>query len=273
MAERFAAETKNHHMFVVHDDGLYRHLQFRNARYCNDGEWRVNTGFYWFDLITWPGTLVINGDCGTFTFSRVTDMFEFFRDHRVNPQYWAEKVQGETRVKSYNEDEFRRLVTEEFVEAVRHGTYGTVPKGLGKAVRAEILNNGDIHYEAGARAALDAFVTFTADCSCGYHREGLGADAALDWRIEHRTLPGEHHPVTDSQNGFRFTDTWEWDLTDWDWTFLWCLHAIVWGIARYDGEEAPAFEPDPVRTTPVSAVITLRSAPRTATMATTGGVL
>lgn len=31
-----------------------------------------------------------------------------------------------------------------------------------------------------------------------------------------------------------FSDTWEWDLHDYDQHFLWACHAIVWGIARYD---------------------------------------
>ena len=97
IAERFARETAKHRMTVLHDDGLYRHLRFTEMHLCNDAEWRTTNGFYWFDLITWPGSLTINGDCGTYTFSRITDMFEFFRGYGINPQYWAEKVQGETR--------------------------------------------------------------------------------------------------------------------------------------------------------------------------------
>ena len=101
MAERFAKDigewvsddgTKRiraHEMTVLHDDGLYRHLRFTAMHLCNDAEWRTTNGFYWFDLATWPGTLTINGDCGTYTFSRTTDMFEFFRSRygisTVNP--------------------------------------------------------------------------------------------------------------------------------------------------------------------------------------------
>lgn len=35
-----------------------------------------------------------------------------------------------------------------------------------------------------------------------------------------------------------FSDTWEWDLRDFDWSFLWACHAIVWGIAQYDQARA-----------------------------------
>lgn len=34
--------------------------------------------------------------------------------------------------------------------------------------------------------------------------------------------------------GFRFKDTWEYSFRDYEPAFLWCCHAIVWGIARYD---------------------------------------
>lgn len=35
-----------------------------------------------------------------------------------------------------------------------------------------------------------------------------------------------------------FSDTWEWDLTDWSWSYLWACHAIVWGIDKYDAAKA-----------------------------------
>jgi len=190
IAERFAKETAGHEMIVLHDDGLYRHLRFRAPE----------SPFYWFDLVTWPGNLAVNGDCGSFMFARVTDMFGFFRGNRINPGYWAEKVRGETRVKSYSEDKFRRLVAEYFVDAVR---YGGTPRGLGKAVCTEILGSDETYYESGARQVLDEFAF----------------------------------------SDFKFHDTWEWDLYDWDWTFLWCCHAIQWGVAQYyaaSKQEAPA---------------------------------
>lgn len=186
IAERFARDTANHRMTVLHDDGLYRHLRFKAP----------DTGFYWFDLVTWPGNLSVTGDFGDgHTFSRTPDMFEFFRGssrYGINPMYWAEKVQtGRCGLRTYEEDRFRELVVEHFVETVR---YGDAPRGLGKAVRGEILNDPDVYYEGGARAALEAF----------------------------------------EFKGFRFTDTYEWDLTEYDWSYLWCCHAIVWGIEQYD---------------------------------------
>lgn len=243
VAERFAAETASHHMTVLHDDGPYRHLRFINSHLCNDAEYRPTTGMYWFDLVTWPGALVVNGDCGTFTFTRDPDMFAFFRGHRINPQYWAEKVRGETRTKVYSEDVFRQAVKEAAAEAIRGGY---APKGLARAVRDEILSNDDIGGEDDARRALDAFehgATYAMACSCGKKVDGLTDTEAHDWRVRHAlttTASDPHTLTTDRTEGFRFCDTWEWDLCDWDWQFLWCLHAIVWGIAEYDGQHAAA---------------------------------
>ena len=217
VAERFAKDTATHRMTVLHDDGLYRHLRFTAMHLCNDAERRATNGFYWFDLITWPGSLTINGDCGTYTFSRITDMFEFFRSrYGINPQYWAEKrVQGETRTQSYSEDKFRQQVKEAAAEAE-----GSCP-GVSAAIEEKLygfLAEWDITYEDGARRALSEF-TF-------YENES------------------DRYAVPFKEPDFRFCDAWEWDLTDWDWTFLWCCHAIQWGIGQYD-KHAVADQPAP----------------------------
>jgi hypothetical protein len=215
IAERFARDTATHRMTILHDDGLYRHLRFTAMHLCNDAEWRAANGFYWFDLITWPGSLTINGGCGTYTFSRITDMFEFFRSrYGINPQYWAEKVQGETKVKSYSEEQFRQQVKEAVTEAE-----GECP-GVSAAVEEKfygVLAEWDITYEDGARRALGEF-SFYKDESDRY--------------------------APRKEPDFRFCDAWEWDFTDWDWTFLWCCHAIQWGIGQHD-KQAVAEQPAP----------------------------
>lgn len=191
-AERFAADVAKHEMTVLRDDGLYRHLRFVHVAVNEKTGKRERSSLYWFDLITWPGCLAVNGDMDSFLFSRTEDMFEFFRGHRVNPQYWAEKVRaGRESLQRYDEDLFRQLVTEHFVDAARNGG---VPPGTGKAVREQILDSWDISHEHGAHTTV------------------------ADFEYE----------------GFRFCDTYEWDLRDWTYQFLWCCHAIVWGIRQYD---------------------------------------
>lgn len=185
IAARFARETSAHRMTVLHDQGLYRHLRFRSA----------NTSEYWFDLVTWPGRLAMCGDVGDdYVFSRLPDMFEFFRADRrwgINPHYWAEKLGGGRRsVKEYSEQLLRQRVIEQFVEDAK---WGGVPAGTGKALRTWVLNE-DLSDEHEARNVLEDFAF----------------------------------------QGYEFKDVWEWDFRDYDHSFLWACHAIVWGIARYD---------------------------------------
>jgi hypothetical protein len=122
--DRFRSDTADHLMTIAHDDGLYRHLQFR----------RLNGSMYWFDVITAPGVLIFQGDGDAFVWRRVTDMFEFFRGPvgRANPHYWEEKlVANQDRATRYDED----LLTAHVVETVRLS-------GLPDAVQAEIFDQG-----------------------------------------------------------------------------------------------------------------------------------
>lgn len=87
--EGFLEDIKNHKLNILKDDGLYRHLVFK----------RPCTNCCRFDIVTYPGYLVISGDMGCQVFSRLTDMFEFFRTDdrdfnknrsgglRINPSY------------------------------------------------------------------------------------------------------------------------------------------------------------------------------------------
>ncbi|MDY0829108.1 hypothetical protein SK224_08195 [Microbacterium sp. BG28] len=99
---QFVAETGEHQMKVLHDDGLYRHLRFQ----------RPGTGIWHFDIVTWPGSLAIRGDIGEgHIFSRVDDMLRFFDhgqpDHAINAHYWAEKLDlGRRSVKEFSTDRF-----------------------------------------------------------------------------------------------------------------------------------------------------------------------
>jgi hypothetical protein len=149
IAKWFDRDTAKHQMTVLHDEGVYRHLRFSsNPR---------GYGEYWFDLITWPGCLTIRGDYGdAYTFTREPDMLPFFRSRRggINPHYWVQKLDGHRdSAKVYSEDAFKQIVTELFVSAVQ---YDDAPRGLGLAVRAEILNQ-DLADEREARDLLESF--------------------------------------------------------------------------------------------------------------------
>jgi hypothetical protein len=72
VGERFESDTAEHELTVLRDEGLYRHLSYGKPR---SGTMRV-------DVVTWPGHLAYVGDMGAFVFSRVADMFTFFRGDR-----------------------------------------------------------------------------------------------------------------------------------------------------------------------------------------------
>jgi hypothetical protein len=179
-AERFPRETAEHAMTVLHDDGLYRHLRFARPK--------PGSSMYWFDLITWPGSLTIRGDLGeSYTFSRLTDMFEFFRSKSggINAHYWSEKLDGHRDVaREYDEDKFAETVWTYVRE------YGQGHRGLAKAVQREIFDNGYCCDESSARAALDAFehegFRFTDTWELSFHEYKwtfLWACHAIVWGI------------------------------------------------------------------------------------------
>ena len=82
--ERFAKDVADHQMTVLMDIGVYRHLMFK----------KPDRSEHWFEIVTTPGMLVIRGDMETWVFSRIPDMFNFFRgkDGEINADYWQEKL-------------------------------------------------------------------------------------------------------------------------------------------------------------------------------------
>lgn len=187
VAARFTQDIDRHVMTIMRDDGVDRHLRFK----------RPDSSIYWFDVITWGGRLYIGGDCGTYVFSRIEDMFQFFRGHEINPQYWAEKVQS----------------------ADKHG-------GIEKF-------SADVFKETLKSRVYD-------------HAEGEEwSDAKRDslWaEVEHQVFgyDNDEHTLWRSaeefeHEGFRFRDLWDYGRqTEFDYHYLWCLHAIVWAISQYD---------------------------------------
>lgn len=142
--ERFLVDVTEHEMVVLHDEDLYRHLRFV----------KPGTGFYWFDLVTWPGRLAITGDMGSFLFARLPDMFEFFRGKQINPDYWAEKMPGgRDSVMEYSQESFEQQVREHVADAIRNRK---APRGTSRAV-LHMLEWGDVTHEGGARSELETF--------------------------------------------------------------------------------------------------------------------
>lgn len=194
---RFEAETREHVMSIIRDDGLYRHVRFK----------RPDDTFYFYDLVTWPGYLAIVGDAGDYLFSRIRDMFDFFNDHGygINPDYWAQKLQGRevgrSGAKSYSHECFIAHVNSWAEEEAEYNwDCEMYPSLLKEALARELRLNEWTHSETEARDRMD--------------------------------------DVEDELGYELFGETWEWDMRDFDHQFLWCCWAVMTGVQRYKAEKA-----------------------------------
>ncbi len=204
--ERFLNDTKSHSMDVIRDDGVYRHLKFTNG----------GSQFYRFDLITWPGHLCVTGDCGTYVFSRLKDMFEFFRADSswkprdaeeslcINPGYWGEKLLSIDKHSGYTEfdsDYFEERVTDHF-DTFWEGASEDLEEdkeGCWREISDDVLS-----------CAEDEHAAYTA-------------------------VSDFHYKTDDRIEDFDFQDFFEGGGTKWlTFHYLWCLYAIAWGIKKYD---------------------------------------
>lgn len=211
----FLRRIQNHEMKILKDHGTYRHIVFRQF-YEWEGK-RCASFEDWFELITWPGTLCINGDMGTYVFRRVDDMFTFFRRDElgVNLGYWSEKLSSTSRhgVTEYSPEKFREVVLDD-VEGWE------VPacdkKEVAEAVKEEVLPCAENH---DGNSDIDEYIAMKA---------------AYDF--DHQT---------DSRS-YYFQDFWEHDLREYKYHFVWNCFAIVWAIQQYDQVKSEALKEEPV---------------------------
>lgn len=157
------------------------------------------TGADHWRLTTWPGHLSISGDRGTYVFSRTRDMFEFFRaiagKLEINPQYWAQKLEASD-------------------------THGRGVKVFSEALFREAVNRDMGEWDVRLS---------DAEKIRGEVEDHLRWADIPDQRAAHEAIRD-----FESTDGHQFTDFWEHDLTEWSYSFLWALYAIVWGIKLYD---------------------------------------
>lgn len=215
--QRFERDVADHVMTIVRDDGVDRHIKFRDK----DGG-----SPYWFEILTWPGALCIRGDCGTYVFSRLTDMFEFFRAKRqdadpnklyINASYWMEKIiavdsncgqRGEA--KKFSVDTFKRRAVEWFRQHTSEESGYRAHKDrwrIWERLREIIEYELDDYDSSGCYRKLYEFEVWNSD-----KRE------------------------YDCKNFF--DDFWEIDATEYDFHFIWNLYAIAWAIRQYDAAKA-----------------------------------
>ena len=185
----FAKAMEKHVATVVLDSGLHRHI------HCAE----PGTFHRHFHVTTWPGYLAITGDMGSFVFTRLQDMFQFFRspDGRVNYGYWAEKLTATERHsghEQFSEERFRRYIEETLAEWLADNLMQDQEAEVREAVRDEVLSRTD----DGMQRAVEAAMAFEFE--------------------------GEHP----------FGEAWDNHFTEESYYFAWCCHAIVWAIQQYD---------------------------------------
>lgn len=199
--DQFLSDVALHTMSVLRDDGVNRHIRFKMP----EGH------AYWFDLITWSGTLCIDGDMGTYVFRRIEDMFNFFRTDRahqnlgINPCYWSEKVRALSKhggIKEFDEALFEKEVIRHLASWIREHRYATT-----KEERRDLWD-----------AVVDQVIRADDDSSGG--RKQI---AFCDF----------HHQVTDGVD-FVFDVFAAESFKSYTFDYLWCCYAIAWGIQTYD---------------------------------------
>ena len=157
---------------------------------------------YGFHITTWPGYLAISGDAGCYVFARLPDMFNFFRGDGINPGYWSEKLQAVDRtgaVQEFSEEQFHAAIKADFDE-------WPFDSDEERAKAWAALQESNLSEDSSPESIEDAV----------------------------RTAMAYKCPVS----GSRFIDFWDHDLQDYTYRFLWCCHAIRWGVRQYDVERA-----------------------------------
>lgn len=200
-AEEFLRDTDTHAISVLRADALYRHVRFR----------RPGTSTYYFDLITWPGALCYTGDMGTYVFSRLADMFEFFRSDRkegelnINPSYWSEKLL-----------------------AVDGGRASGSATRFSEAIFTRVVNEYVADWLAGHELSEEDAEELRAEVQ----EEIIERIEPQDENYSYRLVHEFSHEV--GGESFYFQDLLDHNFHEYTSSFLWCCYALVWGIQQYD---------------------------------------
>ena len=209
---RFFKDTEHHELQILRDDGVYRHIRLKVP----------GTTCMHFDLITWPGYLCYTGDMGTYVLTRLSDMFEFFRKKRradgtfsIDFRYWAEKCESEGArgdgVSEFDPDAFKREIT--------------------RQRRRLFVGHGE-HMDADERREFwDSLEEVKNSADEGEHRT---FSSVMDWSFLIKKRDRWGH---DPKWIFLCTEDFP-DCKAYTHRFLWCCHAMAWGIEQYDLSKA-----------------------------------
>lgn len=213
--KEFLNDVASHTMTIIRNDGVYRHIRFAEP----------GTSCMHFDLITWPGYLCYTGDMGTYVFTRLRDMFEFFRrsdkSYRIDYRYWAEKVEAADKgdgLREFSYAKFQSYIREWITEREEESKPDDdEPEELAKhaaayaELRAEVESEV-VHEDENEVRCYDAANDFRHDGEAW--RAYYGKEACFEF--------------ADLGDGF---DSGTHEYTR---RFVWCCYALAWGVEQYD---------------------------------------
>lgn len=203
MRAKFEADVAEHVLDVKYDNGLYRHLVFCKAS---------PSFLYRFEVSTWPGYIAIVGDMGSYLFSRVEDMFEFFRGRTRGPfldlSYLAGKLQAADKNGGISHWIEAERSVQKLVEILRDALDEAVPTETIDAVVAEFME----HAESDEIETVEDVYRVAMD-------------------FEPRTDIGRESP---------FGALWEQGTLFYEWSyhFQWCVFALAYAVEQYDNRKA-----------------------------------
>jgi hypothetical protein len=193
--EQFLKDIASHQLTVNLDQGVFRDLTIA----------RPNTVSMHYNITTRPGYLVITGDMGSFVFSRLDDMFNFFRSddgYEINLGYWGEKVEA-GEVRKFDIDIANSSVQQYLTNFL------------------EDLDLSDPDDRNKSKQALEAINDFISGT------QGMG---------EFEFWNEIHSWDSDEAGGLDLTDFFESTTTKATYHYIWCCYAIVHAIKLYDAE-------------------------------------
>jgi hypothetical protein len=168
---RFPEDIAKHQMTIIREDGVYRHL-----RCAQPGTRNMS-----FDILTWPGYLAFVGDMGDYVFNRVEDMLTFFRHNKINPGYWAEKVQAQDKdsgIEEYSEDLARAWVKQSLDD-------GEAPQEVREQADMIDYSNGDARfYDSVDAVGWDGFADHWEANVRDYTYRYIWCCLALVWAVK-----------------------------------------------------------------------------------------
>lgn len=212
--ESFLKDIAKHEMKVLKDNGVYRHLRFSSGSFNQQ-----------FDIVTYPWHLVLSGDMGCYVFSRLDDMFEFFRSRPrdnegiyINAGYWGEKLEAVARhtgYHKYNPELARENVKKRVDEWIEEAE-------LSKEDAQELRDHLDeeINYDEGMHEAYRTIGGFS-------HKVGEESWLTRDRRSRLLDDPPDFKT-------FYFQDIHEWRWEDYTYHYIWCCYAIAYAVKSYD---------------------------------------